>query len=183
MLLSVPLLFCLINSIIEDFNGATRYHSQSCFVSSCMDILDCFVLLEMLLKNEILNIYLRYTIISVYFVALIVPVIWLYELTASEMNCRWIWARFFPGVLVNAPLLVVRCFQVFVYNLPVSVFMFKNVFFLGWKCIELIEQCFTMRGVRRYASGSNQAQFSHCVSENDMCPHGYVNTLAVITQS
>ncbi|XP_012696786.2 transmembrane protein 121B [Clupea harengus] len=183
MLLSVPLLFCLINSIIEDFNGATRYHSQSCFVSSCMDILDCFVLLEMLLKNEILNIYLRYTIISVYFVALIVPVIWLYELTASEMNCRWIWARFFPGVLVNAPLLVVRCFQVFVYNLPVSVFMFKNVFFLGWKCIELIEQCFTMRGVRRYASGSNQAQFSHCVSENDMCPHGYVNTLAVNTQS
>ncbi|XP_062374042.1 transmembrane protein 121B [Sardina pilchardus] len=183
MLLSVPLLYCLINSIIEDLHGATRYHSQSCFVSSCVDILDCYVLVEMLLRNEILNIYLRYTIISVYFVALIVPVIWLYELTASEMNCRWIWARFFPGVLVNAPLLVVRCFQVFVYNGPVTVFMFKNVFFLGCKCIELIEQCFAMRGVRRYASGSNQAQFSHCVSENDMCPHGYVNTLAVNTQS
>ncbi|KAL2102858.1 hypothetical protein ACEWY4_002026 [Coilia grayii] len=183
MLLSVPLLYCLINSIIEDLNGATRYHSQSCFVSSCMDIVDCFVLVEILLKYEVLNIYLRYTIISVYFIALMVPVIWLYELTASEMNCRWVWARFFPGVLVNAPLLVVRCFHVFVYNLPVSVFMFKNVFFLCCKSIELVEQCFAMRSARRYASGSNQAQFSHCVSENDMCPHGYVNTLAVNTQS
>lgn len=183
MLLSAPLLFCLINSIIEDLNGATRYHSQSCFVFTCMDIVDCFVLVEMLVKHEILNIYLRYTIISVYFIALIVPVIWLFELTASEMNCRWIWARFFPGVLVNAPLLVVRCVQVFVYQSSISVLMFKNIFFLGCKCLELIEQCFTMRSVRRYASGSNQAQFSHCVSENDMCPHGYVNTLAVNTQS
>ncbi|XP_030624816.1 transmembrane protein 121B [Chanos chanos] len=183
ILLSGPLLFCLTNSIIEDPNGATRYHSQSCFMSTCVDVLDTFTLVEMLLKHEISSVYLKYTVISVYFVALGVPVIWLYELTASQMHCRWIWARFFTGVLVNAPLLVVRCFLVYVYNMPISVFMFKNIFFLVCKCLELGEQCFTVRGIRRLARGNNPAQFSHCVSENDMCPHGYVNTLAVNTQS
>lgn len=179
VLLSVPLLFCLINSIIEDLNGATRHRSQSCFMSTCLDILDAFSLLEMLLRNEIPTVYLKYTVMSVYFVALVVPVIWLYELTVSELRCRWLWARFSLSFVVNAPLLVVRCFQVYVYKLPASMFMFKNVFFLACKLLELLEQCATVQGVRRLAGGSNQAQFSHCVSENDMCPHGYVNTLAV----
>ncbi|XP_028810314.1 transmembrane protein 121B [Denticeps clupeoides] len=176
VLLSVPLLFCLINSIIEDLNGATRYRSQSCFMSTFLDLLDSFVLVEMLLKQEIPNLYLRYTIISVYFVALGIPVVWLYELTASKMHCRWVWARFLVGALVNAPLLVVRCFLIYLYKAPVSVFMLKNAFVLVWKCLEVMEQCVTVRG-------SSPAQFSHCVSENDMCPHGYVNTLAVNTQS
>lgn len=182
VLLSAPLLFCLINSIIEDVNGATRHHSRSCFISTCLDLLDSFTLLEMLLRNEIPTLYLKYTVLSAYFVALAVPVIWLYELTASELRCRWLWARFSTGVLVNAPLLVVRCFLVYVYNTPASLFMFKNIFFLACTLLELLEQCAAVRGVRRLAGGSNQAQFSHCVSENDMCPHGYVNTLAV-TQS
>ncbi|XP_035625423.2 transmembrane protein 121B [Oncorhynchus keta] len=182
-LLSVPLLYCLVNSITEDQNGATRHRSQSCFITTCLDLADCFTLVETFLKNEIPTVYLKYTVISVYFIALGVPVVWLYELTASEMRCRWVWARFLVGVLVNAPLLVVRCFQVYVHKMPVSVFMFKNMFFLACKCLELIEQCLTVRGVRRFAEGSNPAQFSHCVSENDMCPHGYVNTLAVTTQS
>ncbi|XP_036375608.1 transmembrane protein 121B [Megalops cyprinoides] len=180
--LSAPLLYCLINSVIEDLNGATRYHSQSCFLNTCLDMLDSFTLIEMLLRNEIPTVYLKYTVISVYFIALGVPVLWLYELTASQMRCRWIWSRFLSGVLVNAPLLVVRCFLVYVYKMPMSVLMFKNMFFLGCKCLELIEQCLTVRGARRFAS-SNPAQVSHCVSENDMCPHGYVNTLAVTTQS
>ena len=179
--LSAPLLYCLINSVIEDFNGATRYHSQSCFISTCMDMLDSFTLLEMVLMDEIPTVYLNYTVISVYFIALGVPVLWLYELTASRMHCRWIWARFLSGVLINAPLLVVRCFLVYVYKMPVSVLMFKNIFFLACKCLELVEQCLAVKGARRYAS--SQTQVSHCVSENDMCPHGYVNTLAVTTQS
>ncbi|KAI7791705.1 transmembrane protein 121B [Triplophysa rosa] len=185
VLLCAPLLYCLINAIIEDPNGATRFHSQGCFLGTCIDILDSFTLVEMLLKNEIPDVYLKYTVISVYFIALGVPVVWLYELTASEMNCRWIWARFFTGLLVNAPLLVVRCFIVFVYKTPVSVFMFKNVLFLGCKSLEMIDQCASLRGARRFSRGrgGNAAQFSHCVSENDMCPHGYVNTLAVNTQS
>ncbi|KAK5876755.1 hypothetical protein CesoFtcFv8_026078 [Champsocephalus esox] len=182
MLLSVPLLFCLINSIIEDLNGATRHRSQSCFLSTCLDLLDSFTLVEMLLRSEIPTLYLKYTVISVYFVALAVPTIWLYELTASELRFRWMWARFCASLVVNAPLLVVRCFQVYVYGMPVSVFMFKNMFFLVCRFLELVEQCVAVRGVRKLAGGGNPAQFSHCVSENDMCPHGYVNTLAV-TQS
>ncbi|XP_034529284.1 transmembrane protein 121B [Notolabrus celidotus] len=182
MLLSAPLLFCLISSIIEDLNGATRHHSHSCFLSTCLDLLDCFTLMEMLLRGEIPTVYLKYTVVSVYFVALAVPVVWLYELTASELRCRWLCARFCTGLLVNAPLLVVRCFQVYVYHLPVSVFMLKNIFFLACRLLELVEQCVAVRGVRKLAGSSNTAQFSHCVSENDMCPHGYVNTLAV-TQS
>ncbi|XP_037616801.1 transmembrane protein 121B, partial [Sebastes umbrosus] len=182
VLLSAPLLFCLINSIIEDLNGATRHRSTSCFLGTCMDLLDSFTLVEMLLRSEIPDPYLKYTVISVHFVVLSVPVIWLYELSASELRCRWLCARFITGLLVNAPLLVVRCFQVYVYRMQVSVFMFKNIFFLACRLLELVEQCAAVRGVRRLNGGRDQAQFSHCVSENDMCPHGYVNTLAV-TQS
>ncbi|MEQ2190082.1 hypothetical protein GOODEAATRI_031956 [Goodea atripinnis] len=182
VLLSVPLLFCLINSIVVDLNGPTRHHSQSCFTSTCLDLLDSFTLMEMLLRGEVPSVYLRYTVITVYFVALAVPVIWLYELMAAERRCRWLWARFFTGQLVNAPLLVVRCFQVFVYQMPVSVFMFKNIFLLACRLLELLEQCAAVQGLRRRSGTNNPAQFSHCVSENDMCPHGYVNTLAV-TQS
>ncbi|KAJ3612438.1 hypothetical protein NHX12_020714 [Muraenolepis orangiensis] len=186
VLLSAPLLHCLIHAVTEDLNGATRHRSHGCFLSTCLDLLDGFTLVEaLLLKGDTPPPYLKYTVISVYFVALGVPVVWLYELTASEMRCRWVWARFLSGVAVNAPLLVVRCFQVYVYNTPVSVFMFKNVFFLACKCLELVEQCVAVRGARRGATagGSNAAHFSHGVSENDMCPHGYVNTLAVTTQS
>ncbi|MEQ2257384.1 hypothetical protein ILYODFUR_034299 [Ilyodon furcidens] len=182
VLLSVPLLFCLINSIVVDLNGPTRHHSQSCFTSTCLDLLDSFTLMEMLLRGEVPSVYLRYTVITVYFVALTVPVIWLYELMAAERRCRWLWARFFTGQLVDAPLLVVRCFQVFVYQMPVSVFMFKNIFLLACRLLELLEQCAAVQGLRRRSGTNNPAQFSHCVSENDMCPHGYVNTLAV-TQS
>ncbi|KAF7228764.1 putative 6 [Nothobranchius furzeri] len=181
VLLSVPLLFCLISSIVVDLNGPTRHHSQTCFLSTCLDLLDSFTLLEMVLRAEIPSVYLKYTVLSVYFVALAVPVVWLYELTAAELRCRWLWARFGTGLLVNAPLLVVRCFQVYVYKMPVSVFMFKNVLFLGIRFLELLEQCVTVRRLWRFG-GTGPAQFSHCVSENDMCPHGYVNTLAV-TQS
>uniref|UniRef100_A0A8C9S1M8 Transmembrane protein 121B n=2 Tax=Scleropages formosus TaxID=113540 RepID=A0A8C9S1M8_SCLFO len=182
MMLSVPLLYCLINSIIEDLNGASRYYSQSCFMNTFLDLLDSFTLVEMLLMKEIPTSYLKYTVLSVHFVALAVPVLWLYELTSSQMNCRWIWARFLSGLLVNVPLLVVRCLLIYVYRMPVSVFMFKNMFFLGCKCLEMVEQCVALKGVRRLAS-DHPTQVSHCVSENDMCPHGYVNTLAVNTQS
>lgn len=178
-LLSAPLLFCLINSVLVDLNGPTRLHAHSCFMSTCVDVLDSFTLLEALLRAELPAAHLlRYAVVGAYFLALCVPVAWLYELTASELRCGWLCARFCTGVLVNAPLLAVRCVQVWVYKGPVSVFMFKNVFFLVCRTLELLEQCVVLRGVRRLA-GTNPAQFSHGVSENDMCPHGYVNTLAV----
>ncbi|XP_058272887.1 transmembrane protein 121B [Hemibagrus wyckioides] len=184
-LLAAPLLFCLINSLVEDPHGAPRYHSQSCFVNTCVDVLDSFTLVDLLLvQNEIPNnAYLKYGVMAAYFVALVVPVLWLYELSAaSRMRCRWMCARFLSGVLLDAPLLAVRCLLVLLYDMPVSLFMFKNVFFLACKCLELVEQCASLRSVRRLARGGDPAQFSHCVSENDMCPRGYVNTLAVNTQ-
>ncbi|XP_013877432.1 cat eye syndrome critical region protein 6 [Austrofundulus limnaeus] len=178
VLLSGPLLFCLINSIVVDLNGPSRHRAHSCFLSTCLDLLDGFSLLELVLAGQVQSVYLKYTVLSVYFVALAVPVVWLYELTAAELRCRWLWARFGTGLLVNWPLLVVRFFQVLVYKQPVSVFLFKNVFFLLTGLLDLLERCSALRRLHRRAR-TEPAQFSHCVSENDMCPHGYVNTLAV----
>uniref|UniRef100_A0A3Q3AES5 Transmembrane protein 121B n=2 Tax=Kryptolebias marmoratus TaxID=37003 RepID=A0A3Q3AES5_KRYMA len=178
VLLSGPLLFCLINSIVVDLNGPTRHHAHSCFLSTCLDLLDGFTLLEMALGGQLQSAYLKYTVLSVYFVALAVPVVWLYELTAAELRCRWLWARFGTGLLVNWPLLAVRFFQVMVYQQPVSVFLFKNLFFLLTGLLELLERCAAVRRLRRLAR-TEPAQFSHCVSENEMCPRGYVNTMAV----
>ncbi|KAF6722260.1 Cat eye syndrome critical region protein 6 [Oryzias melastigma] len=178
-LLSAPLLFCLIGSVVLDLNGSTRHRAHSCFLSTCLDLLDSFTLVEMLLRNEVPSAYLKYAVLAAFFAALAAPVLWLYELTAAELRCAWLCARFATGLLVNAPLLAVRCFLVFVHRVPVSVFMLKNVFFLACRTLELVEQCAAVRGVRRLAGGTEPAQFSHCVSENDMCPHGYVNTLAV----
>lgn len=174
VLLSVPLLFCLISAIVEDPNGPSRHRSQSCFLSTCLDLLDAFTLVEMMLSGDIPTVYLKYAVISVYWVTLAVPVVWLYELTVSELGCRRLCFRFLSALLVNAPLLVIRCLLVFVHDTPVSAFLFKNVFFSACQLLELLEQCATVRGFR-----SGPAQFSHCVSDNDMCPHGYVNTLAV----
>lgn len=182
-LLSAPLLFCLVSAVIEDLNGSTRHRAHGCFLSTCLDLLDGFTLLELLLRHELPGAHLRYTVLAAYLAALFGPVVWLHELTAAELRCRWLCARFVcGGLLVNAPLLAVRCFQVFVLKAPVSVFLLKNVFFLLCRSLELLEQCVAVRGARRLAGGGNPAQFSHCVSENDMCPQGYVNTLAV-TQS
>lgn len=174
VLLSAPLLFCLISAIIEDPDGPSRHRSQSCFLSTCLDLLDAFTLVEMMLSGEIPTVYLKYAVICVYWLTLAVPVLWLYELTVSELGCRRLCVRFLSALLVNAPLLVIRCLLVFVHNTPVSAFLFKNVFFSACQLLELLEQCAAVRLLR-----SSPAQFSHCVSDNDMCPHGYVNTLAV----
>lgn len=178
VLLSAPLLFCLIGAVTEDSTGATRHRAHASFLSTCLDLLDSFTLVELLLRNELPVPPLRYTVLCAFFLALFAPVIWLHELTASELTCRSLCARFCAGLLVNAPVLVVRCFQVYAHGAPVSVFLFKNVFMLTCRCLEVIEQCVTARGVRKLAA-SNPAHFSHGVSENDMCPHGYVNTLAI----
>ncbi|XP_077565431.1 transmembrane protein 121B [Stigmatopora nigra] len=181
ILLSAPLLFCLLNAVAEDLNGAIRHRSQSCFTATCLDLLDSFSLVEALLRNGDGGVddgpvpapYLKHAATAVYLTALAAPVVWLYELAASAPRRRWLWARLVStGLLVNAPLLAVRCFQVYAQRGPVSVFMFKNVFFLACGALELSEQCVAARARRR-------ARFSRGVSENDMCPHGYVNTLAV----
>ncbi|CAL8242332.1 unnamed protein product [Merluccius merluccius] len=209
LLLSAPLLYCLIHAVVEDPNGATRHHAHGCFLGTCLDLLDGFALVEtttpLLMPRggeaaadaaEAPSAYLRHAAVAAYLAALGAPVLWLYELTAAEMRCRGAWARFLGGAAVNAPLLAVRCLQVYAHSAPVSVFMFKNAFFLACRCLELAEQCAAVRGARRFAAdaadaasdaggggGDAAARFSRGVSENDMCPRGYVNTLAIATQS
>lgn len=173
VLLSAPLLFCLISAVIEDPNGPSRHRSRSCFLGTSLDLLDAFNLVELMLSGEIPTVYLKYAVICVHWLTLAVPVLWLYELNASELGCRRLCMRLLSALLVNAPLLVIRCLLVFVHKAPVCVFLFKNVFFCACQLLELLEECAAVRGSR------GPAQFSHCVSDNDMCPHGYVNTLAV----
>ncbi|XP_037552026.1 transmembrane protein 121B [Nematolebias whitei] len=171
VLLSGPLLFCLINSIVLDPDGPSRYRAHCCFLGTCLDLLDGFALLEPVLGGQVQSGYLRYTVLVVYFVALAVPVVWLYELTEAELRYRWIWARFGTGLLVNWPLLVVRFFQVLVQQQPVSVFLFKNLFFLLTGLLDLLDRA---AALRRYRLGRTEpARFSHCVSETDMCPRGF----------
>ncbi|XP_061570611.1 transmembrane protein 121B [Cololabis saira] len=177
-LLCAPLLFCLVNSVLVDLNGPTRLHAHGCFVSTCVDVLDSFTLLEPLLAGDVHadGPALRYTVLGAYVAALLVPVAWLHELTASELRCTGLCARFCAGVLVDAPALAVRVVQVWVHGAPVSAFLLKNVFFLLVRAVELLERSAVLRAARR---PPGPAHFSRGVSENDMCPHGYVNTLAV----
>ncbi|XP_043943461.1 transmembrane protein 121B [Protopterus annectens] len=171
LMISAPLLYALINSISDSYSGQP---AQSCFLTSCLDLLDSFTLLEMLLQERTPLLQLRYTVLAIYFLTLTMPVLWLYQLNTSQLDCKSVWVRLFSGLLVNVPLLVMRCLLVFGYGQQVSVFMLKNLFFLTSSCLEGIEQSCTFRSL-----SSPPGHFSHCISENDMCPHGYVNTLAV----
>ncbi|XP_005989522.2 transmembrane protein 121B [Latimeria chalumnae] len=182
MTLSAPLLYTLVNSILESTSGQLYHQTQGYFINTCLDLLDSFTLVELMLQDRIPLAYLKYTVISVYFLVLIVPVLWLYDLNASpQLSCRWIFLRFLSSLVVNGPLLVLRVFLVIFYQHPISIFMLKNIFFLACRSLELLEQCCALKGRKKYST--TPVQFSHCISENDMCPHGYVNTLAVTTQN
>eukprot|EP00062_Callorhinchus_milii_P013338 gi/632961605/ref/XP_007896847.1/ PREDICTED: cat eye syndrome critical region protein 6 [Callorhinchus milii] len=178
---SVPLLYTLINSVTEDLTGHASYRAQSCYSRTCLDLLDSFTLMEMLLADQIPNATLKYTVTGVYFVSFFIPVLWLYQLNSLQLDYKCVVVRFLASYAVNGPLLVVRCFLVFLYGQQVSVFLFKNVFWLLCDCTELLEGFCTVRRVRKYSAPP--VQFTRCISDHEMCAHGYVNTLAVTSQS
>ncbi|XP_067855790.1 transmembrane protein 121B [Heptranchias perlo] len=178
---SVPLLYTLINSVTEDLSCHTSHRAHNYYSRTCLDLLDSFTLMELMLAGQIPSVYLKYTVTAVYFVSFFIPVLWLYELNSLQLDYKCVVFRFLSSYVVNAPLLVVRCFLVFIYDQQVSVFLFKNVFWLCCDCAEVLERCCSVRRVRKYSSPP--VQFTHCISENEMCAHGYVNTLAVTTQS
>ncbi|KAJ1166097.1 hypothetical protein NDU88_006507 [Pleurodeles waltl] len=203
--LSAPLLYALVRSLsTEEDAGASALHqrARACFLGTCLDLLDAFVLMEQLLMPEAgpLSPHLRYTLLAVYFVALASPVLWLYELnkaasSSKRLQCGRSVLRFLgSGALVDGPLLAVRGFLCFgPHQQPVSVFLLKNVFFLSCRGLEALEGCCccccgccrdsrSARG-RPRAPPHCTGHFSHCISENDMGPHGYVNTLAVTAQN
>ncbi|XP_017522771.2 transmembrane protein 121B [Manis javanica] len=221
MALSVPLLYSLVRAISEA--GAPpssagplllqpqEHRAAGCFLGTCLDLLDSFTLVELMLEGRVpLPAHLRYLLITVYFLTLASPVLWLYELHAAAAAPSWGQAagpgscsrllRLLGGCLVDVPLLALRCLLVVSYQQPLSVFMLKSLFFLGCRGLEALEGCWARgsraspsRGRGSYgAPPSNPApppppqggsQLGHCISENEGGAHGYVNTLAVASQN
>lgn len=209
--LSAPLLYCLLRAIgTEGGDGSgllllppqppPQHRAAAAFLATCLDLLDSFTLLELLLLQPeqpapALPPPLRYLLIAVYFLCLASPVLWLYELSAprppgaGRLTLHWL----LHAGLLDAPLLALRCLLLVRYQQPLSVFMLKNLFFLACRGLEAMETCCLLHATRGHRGGAKNApapsggagagQLSHCISENDMGPHGYINTLAVTAQS
>lgn len=203
--LSAPLLYCLLRAIGTEGSGQLllppqpppQHRAAAAFLATCLDLLDSFTLLELLLLQPgrpalPLPPPLRYLLIAVYFLCLASPVLWLYELSAprppgaARLALHWL----LPAGLLDAPLLALRCLLLVRYQQPLSVFVLKNLFFLACRGLEALEACCLLHAAGGQAkrapvpaAGVGPGQLSHCVSENDMGPHGYVNTLAVTAQS
>ncbi|KAJ7329185.1 hypothetical protein JRQ81_015359 [Phrynocephalus forsythii] len=185
-----------------------QHRAAAAFLATCLDLLDSFTLLELLLLPPPARPALplpppvRYLLIAVYFLCLASPVLWLYELSApprvpgaARLALHWL----LPAGLLDAPLLALRCLLLVRYQHPLSIFMLKNLFFLACRALEALETCcFLHSSARRRPRGSAKSasasatllspgvgagQLSHGISENDLGPHGYVNTLAVTAQS
>ncbi|XP_026558958.1 transmembrane protein 121B [Pseudonaja textilis] len=207
--LSAPLLYCLLRAISTDPGGGQlllpaqpppQHRASAAFLATCLDLLDSFTLLELLLLQPArpalpLPLPVRYVLIAVYFLCLASPVLWLYELSAprapgaGRLAVHWL----LPAGLLDAPLLALRCLLLVRYQQPLSIFMLKNLFFLACRALEAMETCYLLhsasgqggkgKNVPVLSTGVGAGQLSHCISENDMGPHGYVNTLAVTAQS
>ncbi|XP_029455725.1 transmembrane protein 121B [Rhinatrema bivittatum] len=190
--LSAPLLYCLVQAISRGPSGPLHQRAAGCFLATFLDLLDTLSLLEPLLLLEgrppLPLPPLKHMLIAVYFLALASPVLWLYELDRPG-GCGQAVLRFLAGCLVDGPLLALRCCLLWPpAQQPISVFLLKNVFFLCCRALEALEQCCLRRGGggREGADEEEAAQpghFSHGISENDMGPHGYVNTLAVTSHN
>ncbi|XP_063165031.1 transmembrane protein 121B [Candoia aspera] len=207
--LSAPLLYCLLRAISTEAGGGQlllppqpppQHRASAAFLATCLDLLDSFTLLELLLLQPgrpalPLPPPVRYVLIAVYFLCLASPVLWLYELSAprapgaGRLALHWL----LPAGLLDAPLLALRCLLLVRYQQPLSIFMLKNLFFLACRGLEAMETCYLVHSASRQggkgknvpvlSTGVGASQLSHCISENDMGPHGYVNTLAVAAQS
>uniref|UniRef100_A0A7N9CQ24 Transmembrane protein 121B n=1 Tax=Macaca fascicularis TaxID=9541 RepID=A0A7N9CQ24_MACFA len=179
MALSVPLLYSLVRAISEA--GAPpgsagplllqpqRHRAAGCFLGTCLDLLDSFTLVELMLEGRVpLPAHLRYLLIAVYFLTLASPVLWLYELNAAAAAAAVSWGqasgpgscsrllRLLGGCLVDVPLLALRCLLVVSYQQPLSIFMLKNLFFLGCRGLEALEGCWD-RGSRASRVGPEGA--------------------------
>ncbi|KAG8438797.1 hypothetical protein GDO86_005115 [Hymenochirus boettgeri] len=184
--LSVPLLWTLVRSLSVDPRGWLHQRATGYFLASCLDLLDSYALLELMLGEKLLfTPFLRYPLLVVYFVALASPVLWLSELDSGvPAGCCRLFLRLIFGSLVDGPLLAIRCFFMLgPAGQPVTVFMLKNILFLVCRWLEVLELCCLLRAPGPDHTDRPPGQFSHCVSENDMGPHAYVNTLAVTSQN
>ncbi|XP_053572211.1 transmembrane protein 121B [Bombina bombina] len=184
--LSVPLLWVLVRSLSTDPRGWLHQRATGCFLASCLDLLDSYALLDLMLEGRLpMTPLIRYSLLAVYFVTLASPVLWLSELDAgAPAGCCRLFFRLLLGTLVDGPLLALRCYLMLgSVGQLVSVFILKNVFFLICRWLEVLELCCLLRAPGPEHGDRPPGQFSHCVSENDMGPHAYVNTLAVTSQN
>ncbi|XP_016159407.1 PREDICTED: cat eye syndrome critical region protein 6 [Ficedula albicollis] len=168
--LSAPLLYCLLRAIGTE--GAGQLH-QTCiraaaaFLATCLDLLDSFSLLELVLqpgRPAPLPAPLRYLLIAVYFLCLASPVLWLYELSAARPPgaARLALHLLLPAGLLDAPLLALRCLLLLRY-----------------------QQGAAAPPPAKYgpaAAAPAAAPLAHGLSDVDVGPHGYVNALAVSAQ-
>lgn len=220
--LSVPLLYSLVRAISEAGAPAgtagplllqpQQHRAAGCFLGTCLDLLDSFTLVELMLDGRVpLPAHLRYLLIAVYFLTLASPVLWLYELNASPSwrpaaasvpgHCSRL-LRLLGGCLVDVPLLALRGLLLVSYQQPLSIFMLKNLFFLGCRGLEALEGCWypgsrTSPNPARGGYGAppsappppppplppGGSQLGHCIAENEGRARGYVNTLAVAPQN
>ncbi|KAJ6659980.1 hypothetical protein lerEdw1_018177 [Lerista edwardsae] len=182
--LSAPLLYCLLRAIgTEGGDGSgllllppqppPQHRAAAAFLATCLDLLDSFTLLELLLLQPEQPS----------------PSAPRGPPGAGRLTLHWL----LHAGLLDAPLLALRCLLLVRYQQPLSVFMLKNLFFLACRGLEAMETCCLLHATRGHRGGAKNAptpsvgagagQLSHCISENDMGPHGYVNTLAVTAQS
>ncbi|KAM6306887.1 transmembrane protein 121B-like [Podargus strigoides] len=203
--LSAPLLYCLLRAIGTEGAGQLllppqpppqhRGAAAAAFLATCLDLLDSFSLLELVLqpgRPGPLPAPLRYLLIAVYFLCLASPVLWLYELSAARPPgaARLALHLLLPAGLLDAPLLALRCLLLLRYQQPLSLFMLKNLFFLACRGLEALETCCLLRPAvppppAKYgpaAAGPAAAPLAHGLSDVDVGPHGYVNALAVTAQ-
>ncbi|XP_048191206.1 transmembrane protein 121B [Perognathus longimembris pacificus] len=212
--LSAPLLYGLVRAVGGAGAGSAgplllrpqRHRAAGCFLGTCLDLLDSLSLLELVLDGRApLPAHLRHLLLAGYFLTLASPVLWLYELGARgpaappRAGARLL--RLLGGCLVDAPLLALRGLLLAGYRQPLSIFMLKNLFFLGCRGLEALEGCGdpgpraspgrASPGRARGGGGAPPSappppggpQPGHGAPEHEGGPQGYVNTLAVASQN
>ncbi|XP_028910010.2 transmembrane protein 121B, partial [Ornithorhynchus anatinus] len=150
--LSAPLLYSLVRAVGEPGGPLLLqprgHRAAGGFLATCLDLLDSFSLLDLLLDGRApLSSPLRALVLAVYFLALASPVLWLYELhdPPAPGACGPL-LRLLAGCLVDVPLLALRCLLAVAHGQPLSVFVLKNVFFLGGRGLEALEGCWAPAG-------------------------------------
>ncbi|NXO08196.1 T121B protein, partial [Oriolus oriolus] len=190
--LSAPLLYCLLRAIGTEGAGQLllppqpppQHRAAAAFLATCLDLLDSFSLLELVLQPG------RPAPLPL--LCLASPVLWLYELSAARPPgaARLALHLLLPAGLLDAPLLALRCLLLLRYQQPLSLFMLKNLFFLTCRGLEALETCCLLRPAAapppaKYgpaAAAPAAAPLAHGLSDVDVGPHGYVNALAVTAQ-
>ncbi|KAK2091825.1 hypothetical protein P7K49_031109 [Saguinus oedipus] len=178
MALSVPLLYSLVRAILEA--GAPPGSAGPLLLQPQRHRAAGFTLVELKLEGRApLPAHVRYLLMAPR-----------RRHSGAQQLLRLL--RLLGGCLMDVPLLALRCLLVVSYQQPLSIFMLKNLFFLGCRGLEALEGCWDPgRGYGPPPSAppppptppQGGSQLGHRILENDRGAHGYVNTLHVASQN